>query len=406
MSDVVISVEGIGKKFSKSLKRGMIYGGYDIARGFLGLAPATEELRAGEFWSLQDVSFELRRGECLGLIGPNGAGKSTLLKILNGIVAPSRGCVTLRGRVGALIEIGAGFHPLLTGRENIYVNGAILGLKKKEIDRKFDAMVDFADLAEFIDSPVKHYSSGMYVRLGFAIAAQMEPDILLIDEILAVGDAGFRSKCYNAISHMSERTAIVLVSHSMPSISRMATQTMVLNRGGIVQMGPTAESIARYHRLFVEQISPSRQGTGTAQILSLRFLDDCGKAVTTLRYGSPLTAEICIHSEVSIQDACIDLVFVNVADEVVAECNNRVARRRIDLEKQTDVTVSACIREFTLNAGIYKISALIQSANMMTHYDWLKDFATLEIVADQVGVAGQQFRADWSISPASLDASA
>lgn len=399
MGDIVISVEGVSKKFSKSLKRGMLYGAQDIARGFFGLAPCTEKMRAGEFWSLHDISFELKRGECLGLIGPNGAGKSTLLKILNGIIAPSRGQVTLRGRVGALIEIGAGFHPLLTGRENVYVNGSILGLAKKEIDRKFDAIVDFADLAEFIDAPVKHYSSGMYVRLGFAIAAQMEPDILLIDEILAVGDAGFRSKCYNAISYMSQSTAILLVSHSMPSISRMATQTMVLNRGSIAHLGSTAESIARYHRLFVEQISSSRQGNGTAQILSLRFLDSRGIAITTLPYGSRLTSELRIHSDVSIQDASIDLVFISVADEIVAECNSRVARQRIDLEAGKEVTVKVSIHEFSLNAGIYKISALIQSANMMTHYDWQKDFATIEIIADQVGVAGQQFRADWDLTP-------
>jgi lipopolysaccharide transport system ATP-binding protein len=398
MGDIVIAVEGVSKKFSKSLKHGMLYGAQDIVREFLGLAPSTEDVRAGEFWSLHDISFELRRGECLGLIGPNGAGKSTLLKILNGIVAPSRGQVTLRGRVGALIEIGAGFHPLLTGRENVHVYGAILGLTKKEIDRKFDAIVHFADLAEFIDAPVKHYSSGMYVRLGFAIAAQMEPDILLIDEILAVGDAGFRSKCYNAISRMSENTAIVLVSHSMPSISRMATQTMVLNRGGIVHLGPTAESIARYHRLFADQLSRSRQGSGEARIVSLDFLNDDGTPIAIVPYGSTLIAEFRIHSDIRIQDACIDLVFINIADEVVAECNNHFARQPIDLQPGREVTLRARIEQFSLNAGVYKISALILSANMVAHYEWQKDIATIEVVADQVGVAGQQFMATWSLS--------
>jgi len=170
-SDVLIRAEGVSKKFSFKLKTSMKYGIIDIARDFIGIPSRSDTLRPNEFWSVQDVSFEVRRGECLGLIGPNGAGKSTLLKMLNGIIIPDKGHIEINGRAGALIEVGAGFHPLLTGQENIYINGSIMGLRKKEIDHKFDSIVEFAELSDFIDTPVSYYSSGMYVRLGFAIAA-------------------------------------------------------------------------------------------------------------------------------------------------------------------------------------------------------------------------------------------
>jgi len=196
MSETLIRVENVSKKFCRSLKKSLWYGMRDLSKEVLGRRHGGDgELRPDEFWSVNDVSFELKRGECLGLIGPNGAGKSTLLKMLNGLIKPDQGRIEMRGRVGALIELGAGFNPILSGRENIYVNGSVLGLAKEEIDQKLDEIIEFSELDEFIDSPVQNYSSGMKVRLGFAVAAHMKPDILLIDEVLAVGDIGFRTKC-------------------------------------------------------------------------------------------------------------------------------------------------------------------------------------------------------------------
>ena len=180
MSETVMRVENAGKKFSKSLKHMMFYGVQDIARNIIGKNALTENIRTGEFWAVDDVSFELKKGDTLGIIGPNGSGKTTLLKMLNGIFMPDRGIIEVNGNVGALIQVGAGFHPMLTGRENIYVNGSILGMKKTEIDKKFDSMVDFADIGDFLDAPVKHYSSGMYVRLGFSIASSSR-DITFIE---------------------------------------------------------------------------------------------------------------------------------------------------------------------------------------------------------------------------------
>jgi lipopolysaccharide transport system ATP-binding protein len=234
--EVLVKVEGLSKKFCKSLKTSLKYGMYDLVSNLRG-KPSDDVLRPDEFWALKDINFELRRGECLGLIGHNGAGKSTLLKILNGLINPDHGKVTMRGRVGALIELGAGFNPIMTGRENIYNNGAVLGFTREEIDTKVEEIIDFAEIREFIDMPVRNYSSGMKVRLGFAVAAQMEPDVLIIDEVLAVGDVGFRIKCLNRINSLLKTTAVILVSHSMPQVVKISTNVLLLNIGKIEYLG-------------------------------------------------------------------------------------------------------------------------------------------------------------------------
>src|ERR1051326_1476368 len=228
--DNLIEVESVSKKFCRSLKRSLWYGVQDIGAELMGRVKS-QSLRKDEFWAVDDVSFELRRGDCLGLIGYNGAGKSTLLKMLNGLIKPDKGQIIIKGRVGALIELGTGFNPVLTGRENIYNNGAVLGLTQKEITEKFDSIVDFAEIGDFLDTPVQNYSSGMKVRLGFAVASHMEPDVLLVDEVLAVGDMSFLMKCYNQMDHLLQNTAMILVSHSMPQIARMATQIMLMEKG-------------------------------------------------------------------------------------------------------------------------------------------------------------------------------
>jgi lipopolysaccharide transport system ATP-binding protein len=228
--DIVIQAESVSKKFCRSLKRSLWYGVQDIGTELMGRSK-TPKLRRDEFWAVKDVSFELRRGECLGLIGHNGAGKSTLLKMLNGLIKPDTGSITMKGRVGALIELGTGFNPILTGRENIYNNGAVLGFSQKEINEKFDEIVEFSEIGEFIDTPVQNYSSGMKVRLGFAIASQMEPDILLIDEVLAVGDISFVLKCFSKMDALLQNTSIILVSHNIPQIARMSTHLLLMKEG-------------------------------------------------------------------------------------------------------------------------------------------------------------------------------
>ncbi|WP_223033940.1 ABC transporter ATP-binding protein [Hanstruepera marina] len=249
-NEVLVKVEGLSKKFCKDLKTSLWYGVKDMVNGVRG-SSHERQLRPKEFWAVKEVSFELRRGECLGLIGHNGAGKSTLLKILNGLINPDAGKVTMKGRVGALIELGAGFNPILSGRENIYNNGAILGFSRKEIDTKLDDIIAFAELEEFIDMPVQHYSSGMKVRLGFAVAAQMEPDILIIDEVLAVGDLGFMLKCFKTIDAILPNTAIVFVSHNMPMVSRICSQVILMDNGQAKFLGvDVGKGIDLYYNRF------------------------------------------------------------------------------------------------------------------------------------------------------------
>ncbi len=247
----LVEVEGLSKKFCKDLKASLWYGIKDLVSGYTG-NKSDRILRPKEFWAVKDINFELKRGECLGLIGHNGAGKSTLLKILNGLINPDEGKVVMRGRVAALIELGAGFNPILTGRENIYNNGAVLGFTRKEIDQKLESIIDFSELREFIDMPVQNYSSGMKVRLGFAVAAQMEPDILIIDEVLAVGDIGFVTKCFRTIDKLIPNTCVIFVSHSMPQVSRICSDVILMDRGVAKYSGKNvSKAIDLYYQRFI-----------------------------------------------------------------------------------------------------------------------------------------------------------
>jgi lipopolysaccharide transport system ATP-binding protein len=248
MSEILIEAQGVSKKYCRSLKRSLWYGLQDMTTEALGSRGCHDVLRQEEFWAVNEVSFALRRGECLALIGHNGAGKTTLLKMLNGLIKPDKGRITMRGRVGALIALGAGFNPILTGRENIYVNGSVLGFSQTEIDAKVEEIIEFAGIREFIDTPVRNYSSGMSVRLGFAIASAMEPDILLLDEVLAVGDVAFRFKCANRVRSIMKRAAVVFVSHSMEAISQICTTGVIMNRGRVAAHGAVSEVIAEYYR--------------------------------------------------------------------------------------------------------------------------------------------------------------
>ncbi|MEL6495208.1 MAG: ABC transporter ATP-binding protein [Cyanobacteria bacterium J06623_7] len=255
---VLISVEDVSKKFCRNLKYSLFYGLRDIASEVVGRSRHSHILRSREFWALQNVSFQLKRGEALGLIGANGAGKSTLLRIISGLIHPDTGSIKVRGRVAPLIALSAGFNPILTGRENIYANMSILGLTKSEIDAKFEAVVDFAELWEAIDAPVQTYSSGMSARLGFACAIHVEPEILLIDEVLSVGDIKFRMKCHQRLAKLRERgTAFILVSHNSHSIFNICSSAIYLQRGKLLAAGNTERVIAKYEEDLAFS-SPSR----------------------------------------------------------------------------------------------------------------------------------------------------
>ena len=250
-------------------------------------------------WALNDVSFDLEEGKVLGIVGRNGAGKSTLLKILSRVTEPTTGTVSVRGRVGSLLEVGTGFHPELTGRENIYMNGAILGMKSVEIDRKFDEIVDFSEVGQFIDTPVKRYSSGMYLRLAFAVAAHLEPEILVVDEVLAVGDAEFQRKCLGKMGDVAQQGRTVLfVSHNMSAILRLTQEAIVLKKGQLIKRAPTAEAVDYY--LSSGQAESGERIWGVEDVpvtsapfkpVAIRIKDRGGKVVDTVRSTEPVTVE-------------------------------------------------------------------------------------------------------------------
>lgn len=309
MSQSVIKVENIGKKYVlrhhqgqqySSLRDAMVDGvksaGRRVLRPRSGPAPGDSE----EFWALRDVSFEVKAGERVAIIGRNGAGKSTLLKILSRITAPSSGRIRMRGRVASLLEVGTGFHPELTGRENIFLNGAILGMSKSEIVRNFDEIVAFAEVERFLDTPVKRYSSGMYVRLAFAVAAHLEPEILIVDEVLAVGDASFQKKCLNKMQQVGQEGRTVLfVSHNMSAITRLCDRGVLLEKGAVLQDGPAQAVIASYlgsgigttaeRRWEGEERAP---GNEIAKLRSVRVRDEAGETSDSLDIRKPVGVEM------------------------------------------------------------------------------------------------------------------
>lgn len=246
----IIKVENLGKKFSRSLKRSMAYGTIDLFKSFIGFPINPSKIRKSEFWALEDINFDLKKGESLGIIGMNGSGKSTLLRLLTGIYPPDKGKIEVNGTISSLIAVGAGFHPHMTGRENIFLNGTILGMTSKQIDKKMNEIIEMADIGDFLDAPVSTYSSGMRVRLGFAIAVQSEPDILLVDEILSVGDITFKNKSLRYMSRLREKArAIIFVSHNMEQVRVLCDRVIVLNKGRVVFNGETDKGIVLFEEL-------------------------------------------------------------------------------------------------------------------------------------------------------------
>ena len=305
-----ISVKNLGKqyqigaaetKFRYNMLRDVImdtvYAPVRIAKALVG--KSDRRVNKNFVWALDDVSFDLEEGKVLGIVGRNGAGKSRLLKILSRVTEPTTGTVSVRGRVGSLLEVGTGFHPELSGRENIYMNGAILGMKRTEIDKKFDEMVDFSEVGQFIDTPVKRYSSGMYLRLAFAVAAHLEPEILVVDEVLAVGDAEFQRKCLGKMNDVAQQGRTVLfVSHNMSAILRLTQEAIVLKKGRLIKRAPTAEAVDFYlssgqaesgQRVWEADDVPA--ASEPFRPVAIRIKDRGGNVVDTVRSTEPVTVE-------------------------------------------------------------------------------------------------------------------
>jgi lipopolysaccharide transport system ATP-binding protein len=310
MSEFAIRAEGLGKKFHLGERERYKALRDTLTRAAAAPFRALARLASGralfprpereEFWALTDASFEIAPGEVVGLIGRNGAGKSTLLKILSRIIEPTTGRAFLRGRVGSLLEVGTGFHPELTGRENVYLNGAILGMGRREVRRKFDEIVGFAEVEQFIDTPVKRYSTGMHMRLAFAVAAQLEPEILLVDEVLAVGDSSFQKKCIGRMGEVGrEGRTVVFVSHSMTAITRLCPRAILLDRGRVIADGPASEVTAAYlrsdlgtmaHRTWPDQATAP--GDRVVRLRSVSVIAADGTASEAIDIRRPVTIEM------------------------------------------------------------------------------------------------------------------
>ena len=386
MNEVLVSVENLSKKFCKDLKTSLWYGVKDLASGLSGNRNE-RELRPKEFWAVKDISFELRRGECLGLIGHNGAGKSTLLKILNGLINPDAGKVTIKGRVGALIELGAGFNMILSGRENIYNNGAILGFTRKEIDEKIEEIIDFAEIREFIDMPVQNYSSGMKVRLGFAVAAQMEPDVLIIDEVLAVGDLGFVLKCFKQIDTILPKTAIVFVSHSMPMVSRICNQIILMDKGNAKFQGEdVSKAIDLYYTRFADNEKSVVFDDGSLSLESVKLFNTPETTeIAKIDWGSDLQ----LHFKFQLNKP-ID--FIPTFKIIIFDKEQRpVAILEENLESENSIIgMRDNIIEFTvehnrlqLSKGIYSINLLVAKGRIKAPLLRMNDILKFQVIHEE-----------------------
>jgi len=376
MSNIAIRVEGLGKMYRIGGKQER----YRTLRDTLTDAFAAPFRRAGsllrgqaygaadlkeEIWALKDVSFEVKHGEVVGIIGRNGAGKSTLLKILSRITEPTEGYADVYGRVGSLLEVGTGFHPELTGRENIYLNGAILGMSRSEIDRKFDEIVAFAEIEKFIDTPVKHYSSGMGLRLGFAVAAHLEPEILVVDEVLAVGDAQFQKKCLGKMSDVAgEGRTVLFVSHDMRTIQALCPRTILLDAGSVVGDSTSHQVVDKYLNLHAEKDQgeyhkPSLSGQIEGlKISRLRLLDEYGNSTRNVRSGRGLQIELSFTSTEYVHRPEFEFLFRDSLLRKVAVLSTwHLADDHPDTRQGGNVKV--IIQSLPFVPGTYHISAMI-----------------------------------------------
>jgi lipopolysaccharide transport system ATP-binding protein len=322
MDDTVIRVENLGKLYRLGeIGTGTI--SHDLNRWwarvrgkddpFAKVGQINDRTKVGDdyyVWALKDINFEVKKGEVLGIIGRNGAGKSTLLKILSKVTTPSTGQIKVKGRIASLLEVGTGFHPELTGRENIYLNGAILGMTKAEIRNKFNEIVDFAGVERYVDTPVKRYSSGMYVRLAFSVAAHLDPDILVVDEVLAVGDVEFQKKCLGRMKRISaeEGRTVLFVSHNFPAVKALCTKSILLSNGGLIQLGETNEILSRYLdianiniKAAKNPINNKRPGEGSIRITDVQMLASGRENVESILQGENLT--FLISTRIANKDA-------------------------------------------------------------------------------------------------------
>jgi lipopolysaccharide transport system ATP-binding protein len=402
-------VEGVSKKFGLSLKSALRYGLLDSARRLVG-RDTDHSLRPGEFWALNNISFSLQPGDALGIMGVNGSGKTTLLRILNGTYSPDVGKVTLRGRIGALIAAGAGFSPMLSGRENIYISGTLLGMMPAEIKRRFDEIVAFAGLGDFLDMPVRNYSSGMSVRLGFAIAVLGTPEILLIDEVLAVGDMSFQKKCFERIQELRRLgTTILLVSHAPGAIWSVCNKGLVIHHGissGIASVEDACrayennnlrESLSGHasgqNADLSKEYGGTRGGVGTAYITKVEVLDTSEAPISTIEYGTSFLLRCHLTLDERVEHGLLRVQVDGEINKAIAIIDNyEVHHRFIDMQAgqhEFDILV----RRPNLRPGVYTFNASIVQKEIGLHLFFEYNLARIAITQPENMFFYADFRA-------------
>ncbi len=410
----IISIENLSKQYHigtklpyKTFRETLMNVITSPARLFCHPIPSvlrsTQPLEDGYIWALKDVSFEVKEGEILGIIGRNGAGKTTLLKILSRVTEPTDGEVKIRGRVGSLLEVGTGFHPELTGRENVFLNGAILGMRKEEIKKKFDEIVAFAEVEKLLDTPVKRYSSGMYVRLAFAVAAHLEPEILVVDEVLAVGDSQFQKKCLGKMGKVAkEGRTVLFVSHNMPMIRFLCRSAILLNKGTLIECDRTDNVIEKYlldnnkeSKMIVNLSNYPRSEGDQKAILEAWIENDKGEVITEVLMGSSIKICFRFKSNKVLKNPGFGFGIENIYGQRIFSLSNYIVCK--DEIEQAREGISVCyIPELTLLPGNYLISlSVIEMQNIFV--DYVERAITLLVIANDVFSTGRMFESSQGV---------
>lgn len=378
MTDIALRMEHVWKKFYRGERHDSLRDLFPaLAKRLLSQRPAADRLREQEFWALQDISFEIKRGEAIGVIGQNGAGKSTMLKQLSGIMKPTSGSLVVNGRLSAMIEVGAGFHQDLTGRENIYLNGVILGMSREEVKRKFDDIVEFSGLAEFIDTPVKRYSSGMFARLGFSVAAHLEPDILIIDEVLSVGDYLFQTKGVEKMKSIARSGAtVIFVSHNLRAVSELCPRAILLKRGCLIQDGPTSDVITSYMR---DMSSSQRDLTNKDVFIEEVVLRGTGGPKYDFNAGEPAWLDVRVKALRDVRRVAVGIHLLDDKFYMFFNTNSaRLGLEERDMRAGETFTVTFDLA-MHLAAGTFHFGVVLYRFDIEHMYDSLRPAATVLI---------------------------
>lgn len=400
MSSPIITVENISKSYILKHQNNQGYTALrDVitnkAKGLISQKSKVLNPKEEEFWALKDISFDVQQGDRIGIIGRNGAGKSTLLKILSRIVTPTKGRITIDGRVASLLEVGTGFHPELSGRENIFLNGSILGMSKSEIQKKFDEIVDFAEVEKFLDTPVKRYSSGMYVRLAFAVAAHLEPEILIVDEVLAVGDAEFQKKCLGKMKDVSgEGRTVLFVSHNMAAIQNLCNKGILLNKGTVEMADNTANVMNKYlsysNKINATPINlrTDRQGNGDLRFMSISFIDtNTLKEVSEIQCGANIKLRLYFErKETVLKDIALTIGINDNHEQRICLLSNEMVNQKIENTENNYFDI--VINKFPLTPGRYNLTVFCSVKGEIA--DWIQNAFYLDVCSGDFYGTGKE----------------